>query len=163
MTKILVGKIINTHGIKGELKLLSDFDKLDRLCKIDFPIYIDEQKYLIKNYRYHKNCLLITLDNYTNINEVLFLVGKNVYVERTDLDLKKDEYLLSDLIGASVYDNEVLLGTVSEIIISKMYPIIRITKGEKSFLVPLIEKYIKSFDEERKIIQTNEAKSFDIK
>ena len=80
---ICVGKIINTFGIKGELKILSDFEYKERIFKKDFPIYIGElkEKELVNTYRMHKNYDLVVFNSYTNINEVLKYKGNKIYIK----------------------------------------------------------------------------------
>ena len=147
--EIYLGKIVNTHGIKGELKLLSDFDYLEKVLTPNFKLYIDNVEYFLTSFRYHQEYILIKINNWENINDVLFLKGKDVYINRTDLKLRYNEYLLQDLIGAKVLDNKTLIGQVTEILLGKKYNFIRINKNEKSFLVPLIAEYIVSFDSQK--------------
>ena len=110
MDLVLCGKVVNTHGIKGELKLLSDFEYKNRIFKEGKKIYIDSQEYTITSYRFHKIFDMITLEGFTDINEVLFLKGKKVYCKKEDLDLKDKEYLIQDLIGIEVYFKDNLMG-----------------------------------------------------
>lgn len=78
-----LGKIVNTHGIKGELRLLSNFDKKDLVFQPGFKIYIGEEKQeeIIKTYRHHKNFDMISLNGYSNINEVLKYLKMPVYIK----------------------------------------------------------------------------------
>ena len=89
MNYILIGKIVNTHGIKGELRIISDFPYKDRVFKNNFNIYIGKDKIneVINTYRHHKIFDMITLKNYNNINEVLKYKGSLVYINRLDLKL----------------------------------------------------------------------------
>lgn len=151
---LLVGKIINTFGIKGEVKILSDFEFKDRIFKNGFKLYISEDKYEeeISTYRIHKNYDLITFKKYTNINEILKYKGANIYIKREDLKLKKNEYLFSDLIGFKVYDNEDLIGVVIDYEKNINNGLLKI-KGEKNFYLPLIPEYIVNiYIDEKKII-----------
>ena len=68
-----LGKIVNTHGIKGEIRILSDFEKKELVFRPDFEIYIGEEKKkeIIQTYRHHKNFEMNTIQGYQNINEVL--------------------------------------------------------------------------------------------
>ena len=75
---IYIGKIVNTHGIKGEIRILSNFKYKNEIFKIDNYLYIDNIKYQIKTYRRHKNYDMVTFNNFNNINDVLFLKNKNV-------------------------------------------------------------------------------------
>ena len=155
---IVVGKIINTFGIKGELKVKSDFEYKERIFKKDMPIYIgiNKDKEIINSRRVHKGNDLILFSGYSNINEVLKYKGENIYILREDLKLQNNEYLLSDLIGLKVYDNNILLGIVMDYELSPTATLIKV-KGDKTFYIPLINNYIKNVDIEKRIIETNKG------
>ena len=98
MELIKIGKIVNTHGIKGELRLLSKFPYKDKVFIKGMNIYIDRNvKEVISTYRRHKNFDMITMEGYSNINEVLKFKGKFVYVNKDDIKLDNN-YLDEDLI-----------------------------------------------------------------
>ena len=156
---VQIGKIINTFGIKGELKIASDFEYKDRIFKGMGNIYIgigeDLKAKKIVNYRVHKGYDLLTLDGYTNINEVLQFKNKHIYVLRDDLNLSEDEYLVSDLIGFEVYDNDKLIGIIIDYESSRNNTLLKI-KGEKTFYIPLIDEYILNVNiKERKVLTIN--------
>ena len=155
---IVVGKIINTFGIKGELKIISDFEYKDRIFQKEFPIYIGElkDKELIDTHRVHKGYDLTLFKGYNNINEVLKYKGKKIYINRNDLNLKNDEYLLSDLIGFEVYDNESLLGVIVDYEFTSNYVLLKV-KGDKSFYLPKVDNYIKEININSKKILTNKG------
>ena len=156
---IIVGKIINTFGIKGELKVISDFEYKERIFKEGTPIYIgiNKDKEIIQSRRVHKNNDLILFKGYTNINEVLKYKGSNIYILRSDLFLEDGEYLLNDLIGLNVYDKELLLGTVLDYEKTINNVLLKI-KGDKTFYIPLIDNYIIKVDLKNKKIDTNNGK-----
>ena len=95
MDYVYIGKIVNTHGIKGEIRLLSDFKYKDRVFKKGFNIYIGKDKInkVINSYRYHKVFDMITLEGINNINDVLIYKGKNVFVKRDDIKLEDNDTL----------------------------------------------------------------------
>lgn len=148
---VCIGRIVNTHGIKGELRLLSDFEKKERVFKSDIVIYIgkNKQKETIKNYRHHKEFEMITLEGYTNINEVLKYKNQNVYVERKTLELKSDEYLYEELIGMDVIEKEKVLGKIKEIVYNKANLLLYI-ESVKNFYIPLNQEYVKKVDRKNK-------------
>lgn len=152
---ICIGKIINTFGIKGELKIVSDFEYKDRVFKKDFNIYIGniKTKEVINTYRVHKGYDLILFNNYTNINEVLKYKGEKIYINRLELELNDNEYLLQDLIGLDVYDNDKLLGIVIDYENNNGNILLKI-KSEKVFYIPLVNVYIKNIDIKNKRIDT---------
>ena len=88
---IYIGKIVSTHGIKGELRILSDFEYKDRVFKVGNKLVINNKDYVIRSYRHHKNFEMVTLDDYHDINEVLFLLKNKVYFKESDLELSDNE------------------------------------------------------------------------
>ena len=86
--KVYLGKIVSTHGIKGELRIISDFEYKDKAFKVGTYLIIDDEKYLIKSYRKHKNYDMVTLNDFKDINEVLYLLKKKVYKLEEELNLK---------------------------------------------------------------------------
>ena len=118
MDKICIGKIVSTHGIKGEIKILSDFPYKDKAFRVENPIMIDNKIYKINSYRVHKKFDMITLDNYNNINEVLPLMKQKVYIDRSVLDLKDDELLDEDLLEYKVIDQDNNEGVIEEIFLA---------------------------------------------
>lgn len=152
MDLVFIGKIVNTHGIKGELRILSEFEYKEKIFKKGSKIYIDNNEYVLESYRYHKIFDMITLNGYNNINDVLFLKGKKVYCNREDLDLKTHEYLIQDLIGLEVYFNDKIIGKITDISRNKN-PLITI---DKKRYVPYNDNFIDSvLISEGKIILKN--------
>ena len=155
---ILIGKIINTFGIKGELKINSDFEFWDRVFKEEMQIYIgvSKQKEVINSHRIHKGYHLTTLKGYFNINEVLKYKGEMVYILRSDLKLNNNEYLISDLIGFEVYDDNNLIGIVIDYEQNLNNVLLKI-KGDKTFYIPKVDAYIKEININDKKIITNKG------
>lgn len=160
MTKyIYLGKIVNTHGIKGELRLLSNFERKELVFKPSFPIFIgkEKQKEKIATYRPHKEFDMVTLEGYKNINEVLKYKGKNVYIDREELHLNERDYLYEELIGLQVYEKKEKLGTVKNIVYNKSNILLYI-EGEKNFYIPLNQAYLKKVNKKEEKIEVENAK-----
>ena len=159
MNYVYIGKIVNTHGIKGELKILSDFDKKELVFKNNFNIYISNNyiKETINSYRHHKQFDMITLKDYTNINEVLKYKGLDVYINRDDLNLNNNDYLLSDLINFNIIDNNEDLGIVIDYINNEKQDLL-VIKKDKEYYIPLVDEYIVKVDLDKKQIITKNVK-----
>lgn len=154
MDLVYIGKIVNTHGIKGELRIRSDFEKKELVFFPGNKIIIDKTEHTIRTYRYHKVFDMITIDELDNINDVLCFVGKKVYVSRDSLKLMNNEYLLSDLIGLNVIFNDTVYGMVCDYS-NDENPLIKV-KYEKNYYIPINNEYIKNVDlENKKIIVEN--------
>ena len=159
MDYLCIGKIVNTHGIKGELRIISDFDKKDLVFKKDFVLYIGEGhvKETISSYRKHKSFDMVTFVGYDNINQVLNYKGMKVYINRLDLNLDKDDYLLSDLIGLNIKEDGEILGKVKEIVYNGSGTLLKID-GTKIFYIPNNPEFIKKVNLEEKTIECKNAK-----
>ena len=154
---IYIGKTVSTFGIKGELKVISDFEYCDKAYKVGNKVLINNIEHVISGIRYHKNYVLLKIDNLNNINDILKYVGFNIYIKRIDLGLKGCEYLYKDLINSEVIDDDnTKLGKVIEVLNGNNV-LIKV-KGSKEFLIPLIDNYISKFDLNKKILYTKNAK-----
>ena len=82
-----------------------------------------------------------------------------MYIKRCDLPLNESEYLLNDLMGAKVFDNNEDIGMVTDIVLGKNNNFVKV---DNSFLIPLISEYIAYFDEKSNILYTKNGKSLKI-
>ena len=110
---IYIGKYVNTHGIKGEIRIKSDFKYKDKVFFVGNTLIINNQEFIINSYRRHKEYDMITLKGITNINQIIDLKGSKVFVFNISLD--DGEYLDSTLIGFKVYMNNIYKGDVLDI------------------------------------------------
>lgn len=115
MEFIRIGKIVNTHGIKGELRILSDFRHKDKVFKVGMKFYVGKEKeeFTVNSYRFHKIFDMVTFTGFNNINEVLYLKGRPVYINKEDLVLDDGEVYIEDLVGYDVIIGEKVLGKVT--------------------------------------------------
>ncbi len=159
MEYVYIGKIVNTHGIKGELRIRSDFEQKDKIFKKGFVLYVGEGHIPeeIVTYRRHKVFDMVTFKGYDNINQVLNYLKMNVYVKREDLNLGKDDYLLEDLINLEVFENGELFGKVTDIVYNGSNILLSVA-GTKDFYIPYNEHYIKNVNLEEKKIEVVGAK-----
>ena len=142
----LVGRIINTHGIKGELKIIneSDFDR--------FKVGNKYEEVKISSVRYHQNFVLITINGLNNINDVLKYVGLDIYTDKHE-ELEDGHYYFDDLIGCSVYDEDNnKIGIVKDIMENPTQELLEIDTGKKITLVPFVDEFIKDVDIKNKNI-----------
>lgn len=106
MNKVLLGKYVNTHGLKGEIRIKSNFMYKDKVFKVNNEIIINDTSYIIKSYRVHKDYDMVTLEGINSIEEIPFFKNTKVYIDR-DKYLSKKDYLDSDLIGFIVYNSKI--------------------------------------------------------
>lgn len=153
---IYIGKTVSTFGIKGELKVISDFEYNDKAYKVGNKILINNTTHTISEVRYHKKYILLKIDNLNNINDILEYIGYNIYIKRIDLNLNNNEYLYKDLINSKVICENEVIGTIIEVL--NGYNVLLKVKGIKEFYIPLIDNYIEKFDITNKILYTKNTK-----
>ncbi|MBM6618469.1 ribosome maturation factor RimM [Bacillus suaedaesalsae] len=156
-----VGKIVNTHGIRGEVRVISTTDFADERYVKGNTLYIfkennaDPIEVKISAHRVHKNFDLLMFDGYTTVNDVEKFKGATLKVSEDQLgDLNEGEFYYHEIIGCVVYSEEGLeIGKVKEIIstgANDVWVLQRI--GEKDVLIPYIEDVVKEIDVENKKI-----------
>lgn len=147
MDFVYLGKLVNTHGIKGEVRILSDFEKKELVFKKGFNFYLGNQKtpLTISTYRVHKNYDMVTFININNINDIEKYKGMKVYIKRNELKLEENDFLNSDLINLDVYENNILLGKISDYMYNKANILLEVS-GTKKFYIPYVSEYIEKVD-----------------
>lgn len=154
MKHLEVGKIVTTHGIKGEVKVQVITDNLTRFNKGNI-LYVGNQKekIIVDNSRFQKNMILLAFNNIININDVLKYVGQVLYVD-VDEVRDEDEIYYDDLIDCDVYVSEEKIGIVEDVIEVPQGEILKILKNDQTYaLVPYVDEFIVDVDIiEKKII-----------
>lgn len=157
MNQVYIGKLVNTHGLKGEVRIISDFEYKNEVFKIGNIVYINDVALKINSYRVHKNYDMITFDGINTIDDVLDYKGCSVYINRDDYNLP---LLPMDLIGMKVYDQEDYKGEVIDILKTDLYSLLKI-KHNKEYLLPNIKEFVKEVDKHSNTIQINYIKGLE--
>ncbi len=155
MTKIYVGKIVNTHGIKGELRIKDNLTtkQRDEIFKIGSNLIIDDKAYKITSYRVHKDYDMVTFLGFTNINEVLFLKGKSVYKSKDEINLKDEDILDSELITYKVITTNKKEGKILDVEeTGNNYKILRLLINNREELVPYHKDFVKIDSNKKEVI-----------
>lgn len=149
MEYIYIGKIVNTHGIKGEVRILSRFDFKEKVFVPNTLIYIGEEKIeeKIVSYRKHKSFDMVLLEGINDINDVLKYKGKNAYISSSSLKLSDNEILDEDLIGFTALYEDKEIGIVNDIM-DYGNKVLKINES----LIPYNENFILKLDKENKKI-----------
>ena len=155
MTKLYIGKIVNTHGIKGELRIKDNLTTKQReeIFKIGSNLIIEDKSYKITSYRVHKDYDMVTFLGFTNINEVLFLKGKSVYKSKDEINLKDEDILDSELITYKVITTDEKVGKILDIEeTGNNYKILRLLINKKQVLVPYHKDFVKIDSNKKEVI-----------
>lgn len=137
-----IGDIVGTHGIKGEIKIISDSKFKENIFKVGNILYIGKNKepLSINRYRHHKIYDMVTFENLNDINEVLPLKGEEVYISKDEI--KVDGYFDEDIIGLDVYFKDELIGKVDCILKTKAHDILSVIGDKYKCLIPWVDVFV---------------------
>jgi len=137
------GKIVNTHGVRGEVKIQTWTNSPDFLCQFN-TLYIDEKPHKINSIKPHKQSLIASLESITDFDGAIRLKNKIIYIDRDEIELSDGTFFIQDLIGLDVLDDGTgqKIGTLKEILDlpkNNVYVI----QAESEILVPAVPEFIK--------------------
>ena len=152
-----IGKIAQTHGLKGEVKIKTDSDFISERYKEGAKVYYkDKDNYkvlIVKTHRSMLNYELVSFEGINSIEEITPYLGKTLYGERDKNLLEEGKHFYSDLIGMDVYQYGNNVGVIKEIREFPQYDyLVIMNKDNKERLVPLLEEFIEDIDEDKNIV-----------
>ena len=151
--KLEIGKIVNTFGIKGEVKVYPYTDDINQFKKIK-KVYINNEEKEIESVKFHKNNVILKIKGIDNMTEAENLRNTVIEANRSTKKLPENTYCIADLINLDVYtDENNFLGKVKDIYNTGANDIYSIETPEgKEILLPAIKDVIKQIDIENKKI-----------
>lgn len=157
---VTVGKVVNSHGIRGELKIVPETDFPERFDVGNSLIIVDSQNkqtpVTVKTSRLHKNVFIVLFDQFSNINDVEKYKGSLLKIEaKNQKPLEEGEYYYHEIIGCKVVtEEEQELGLVSEVLTPGANDVwvVSLPKG-KQLLIPVIDDVILKVDIPNKTIR----------
>lgn len=163
MTEYLnVGKLVNTQGIKGEVRVISQTDFPDARFAVGNTLYLFMERQpqpiplVVKSHRLHKNFQLLTFVNHPSINDVEKYKGGTLKVDVADLndELYEDEFYYHEIIGLKVVDEtQRELGEVTEILATGANDVWVVkAPGKKEWYLPYIDDVVKGIDLEKGVV-----------
>ena len=150
LTVFRIGQIVNTQGLKGEVRVYPYTDDINRFDELEY-FYIDKNlnnKYEVERVRYKGNMVIMKIKDIDSIELAEKLKTKNMYIGREQgRELDEGEYFVSDLIGLDVFtvDGE-KVGVLKDVLQHAINDVYVISSGEKEYLIPSIEKFVPTID-----------------
>jgi len=147
------GKIVGTHGIKGELRVQPWCDSADFLMRFS-TLYLDGGKTPVRviSSRVNKTLLLMTLEGVDSVDKADLFRNKTLYLDRSDVTLPNGRYFMQDLIGLDVYDADTFLyyGELTQVMRTGANDVYQITaQDHKNYLIPAVPEFIRDIDLEK--------------
>lgn len=150
-----IGKIVNTHGLKGDVKVVPWSDYPEFFEEIKYVYFDKNTKTKIQSVKYQKNNVILKLDKINSIEEAETFKEKVLLVNKKDIEISdEDTYFVADLIGLEVFEDEKKLGILTDVIPvagADVYVIKR--EKEKDILIPATKENIKEINIENKFIK----------
>lgn len=146
---IEAGEIVTTHGVRGEVKVLSWIDSPEMLCEFD-RCRIDGREYVMDTVRVQKTCNLVKLRGVDTMEDAQKLRGKTMELYREDIS---DELIFAaELVDVEVFADGASIGRIKEVL---DYPgnSVYVVQGEREYLIPAVKEFILSTDLEKNQMQ----------
>jgi len=158
---LLIAKIVGTHGIKGTFRVYSYAESLS-VFKPDSSILIRdtrgyEESYVVNWAKPHKQIILLSLEDITNISQAEPLIGSELFISKSDLPkLENGTYYWFDIIGLSVFTiDDKYIGRIESIIPTGSNDVFVVKDGDKEILIPGLESVVLSIDLNKKIMRVD--------
>ena len=139
---IEAGEIVNTHGVRGEMKVLCWLDDPEMLCEFD-RCRIDGKEYEMEQVRVQKTCNLVKITGIDTMEAAQAMRGKTLELFREDID--EEVIFAAELIGMEVYTDDKCIGKIREVL---DYPgnSVYVVKGEHEYMIPAVKQFVLSTD-----------------
>jgi len=138
-----VGKIVNTHGIAGEVKVMPWADSPEFLLDFD-RLFLDEKPVKVLGARVHKNCVLMKLEGVSSVNDAMRLRDKVLFIAREDAQLEDGAFFLADLMGMEVRDADDghVIGTIREVLTPPASRVYVVSDGKQEHMIPAVDEFV---------------------
>lgn len=150
------GKIVNTHGVMGDIKVQSWCDSPEVLLDFDVLYLSPEKPIKIKKSYVHKNCVIMRVEGITTYEQAEALKNKILYIDRQDVELPDDLVFIQDIIGLQVYDQRTgeTIGKLKEVNQGTGHDLYIISRenGKQDALIPACKPFLKGIDLDKGII-----------
>lgn len=151
MDYIQIGKIINTHGIKGQVKAYPLTDDIKRFSSLK-TVYLGDSKIKVRveEVKYHKNMVILKFEEFNNINEILSYKDDFIYIDEKDkIDLPEGCFFIFDIIDCLVFDIKgKKIGVVTQVIQSASNDVyvVEDARNNKEYMIPAVKEFIVHVD-----------------
>lgn len=144
MSLLPTGEIVNTHGLRGHVKVMPWADDPDVLLEFD-RFFIDGTEYAVEHSSRQKNMILLKLAGVDTVEQATALRNKELCFERSDVELEEGTVYIADLIGMPVVADGVEIGTITEVLTPPGNDVY-VVKGEHEYLIPAVKEFVEPLD-----------------
>ena len=147
------GQIVNTHGLKGYVKIQPWAD--DPADLLDFDrFFIDGREYEVEQASLQKSMVLLKLAGVGTIDEAAKLRNKELLIAREDVELEEGVVFIADLIGLTVLADGVEIGKITEVLTPPGNDVY-VVKGEREYLIPAVKEFVEELNPEAGFVRVH--------
>ena len=147
------GQIVNTHGLKGYVKIQPWAD--DPADLLDFDrFFIDGREYEVEQASLQKSMVLLKLAGVDTIDEAAKLRNKELLIAREDVELEEGVVFIADLIGLTVLADGVEIGKITEVLTPPGNDVY-VVKGEREYLIPAVKEFVEGLNPEAGFVRVH--------
>lgn len=149
------GKIVNTHGVTGEIKVQPWCDSPEVLTDFDTLYLSPTEPVRVKKSYVHKNCVIMRLDGVDTCEAAEALKNRVLYLDRDDVELPDDLVFIQDILGLSIFDTRTgqTVGTLRDVIQGAGHDLYVVRReGKEDALIPACKPFLKGIDLEKGVI-----------
>lgn len=140
------GQIVNTHGLRGHVKVMPWADDPDDLLDFD-RFFIDGKEYEVEHASRQKNMILLKLAGVDSIEDAALLRNKEIAISRDDIELEEGVVFIADLIGVPVLAEGVEIGKITEVLTPPGNDVY-VVKGQHEYMIPAVKEFIEELNPE---------------
>ena len=138
------GQIVNTHGLRGHVKVMPWADDPDELLDYE-RFFIDGREYRVQHSSRQKSMILLKLEGVDSIEDAARLRQKEISIAREDVELADGVAFIADLIGLPVLADGVEIGKLTEVLTLPGNDVY-VVKGKREYLIPAVKEFVEPLD-----------------
>ena len=138
------GEIVNTHGVRGEVKIMPWADSPEFLTGFQ-TFYLGGAPYAVESARVHKSMVLAKLRGVDDLEAAQLLRGKILKIDRTGLKLEDGAVFIADLIGLPVFADGLEIGRIADVLTMPGNDVY-VVRGEHEYLIPAVSEFLREVD-----------------
>lgn len=153
----LIAKIQSAFDKEGFVRIYAYSDFPERFFSLH-KVYIEfsgiKKVFYVEEIKNKKDFFILKFRNFNSDNDVKMLLGKDIFVDENDLvKLPEDQYFIHDIIGSSVFKNEILIGKIADVLVLPANDVYVIDAEGKEILIPAVKEFIEKFiPSEKKLV-----------
>lgn len=155
MKLVFIGYVTGPFGLKGEVKIVSETNYKNEIFKVGNIFYIESSPYKVVSTKKNNKYEIIGFETIDSIEKTDLILKKPVYINLNEINI--DSYLIGELPNMDVYENEVFLGKVTEVLYNKNCTYIKVSK----YIIPLIDNFVEKIDTDNNVIRVKNIGELD--